>query len=94
MRVFFKAGVRKDFSKITGKKQLRRSLFLIKLHAHSKLFTGDWFGNLLEPSTVFGPVKNLVKMYKFLLKLNLNTKSLNYLKITETAIGGVLQGAH
>ena len=40
--VFFKTGVLKSFAKITGK-QLRRSLFLIKLQAHSKFFIGECF---------------------------------------------------
>ena len=39
------------FHKINGK-QLRRSLFLKKLHANSKFFTGDCFSDLFG-----GPVK-------------------------------------
>ena len=52
--------LRKFFTKITGK-QLRRSLFLMKLQVYSKFFTGDCFSNLLELSMVFGPVKKSVK---------------------------------
>ena len=37
-------GVPKNFTKITGK-QLRWSLFLIKLQGYCKFFTGDYFSN-------------------------------------------------
>ena len=49
-------GVLKKFAKITGK-QLRCSVFLTKLQANSKFFTGDGFSNLPELSMVFGRVK-------------------------------------
>ena len=52
-------GVLKKFAKITGK-QLRCSVFLTKLQAHSKFFTGDGFQRCLVKK------KNLMKMYIFL----------------------------
>ena len=58
LKVFFNLDVLKNFIKITGK-QLRRSLFLIKLQAYSKFFTANYFSNLLELSVVFGSVKKI-----------------------------------
>ena len=74
--MFFKADVLKNFTKITVK-QLHWSLFLIKLQAYSKIFTGDCFSDLLELSMVFDPVKKSIEN----VKLNVNTKSLIFLKI-------------
>ena len=54
--MFFKTGALKNLAKVTGK-QLRRILFLIKLHAYRRFVTGDCFSNLLELSMIFSLVK-------------------------------------
>ena len=77
--MFFKAGVLKNFTKITVK-QLHWSLFLIKLQAYRKILTGDCFSDLLELSMVFDPVKKSIENVYISLKTKCKHQVTYFLK--------------